>query len=352
MSELRNILTDSVNGLFGDRVTRELLTRFDETGDDGGIWAEVEAQGLTRPLVSEENGGVGGEWRDAHVLLTAGGFHSAPIPLGETILASWLAEKAGLEVPESAATIIDGSDGSLTVAGEGGSATLSGAAVRVPWASKAETALVVAMHDAGPMVGLVRLSDARDITASQNMAREPRDDVHFDGAPVRVAHLPNDLPADVILQFGAMVRAAQIAGAMDKVLTQTVQYANERTQFGKPLGKFQAIQQEMSRMAGEAAASGVIAEAPFAALDAGQNPEWQIAAAKARASEAAGVGASVGHQTHGAIGFTYEHSLHFATRRLWSWRSEFGGARFWARKLGTRAVERGVGNFWPDIVGG
>ena len=64
MSELRNILTDSVNGLFGDRVTRELLTRFDETGDDGGIWAEVEAQGLTRPLVSEENGGVGGEWRD------------------------------------------------------------------------------------------------------------------------------------------------------------------------------------------------------------------------------------------------------------------------------------------------
>ena len=308
MSELRNILTDSVNGLFGDRVTRELLTRFDGTGDDGGIWAEVEAQGLTRPLVSEENGGVGGEWRDAHVLLSAAGFHSAPVPLAETILATWLAERAGLQVPEGMATIIDGSDGSL--------------------------------------------SDARDISASQNMAREPRDDVSFDGAPVRVAHLPNDLPQDVILQYGAMVRAAQIAGAMDRVLTQTVQYANERTQFGKPLGKFQAIQQELSRMAGEAAASGVIAEAPFAALDAGQNPEWQIAAAKARTSEAAGVGATVGHQTHGAIGFTYEHSLHFATRRLWSWRSEFGGARFWARRLGNRAVDRGVENFWADIVSG
>lgn len=352
MSELRNILTDSVNGLFGDRVTRELLTRFDGTGDDGGIWAEVEAQGLTRPLVSEENGGVGGEWRDAHVLLSAAGFHSAPVPLAETILATWLAERAGLQVPEGMATIIDGSDGSLSIAGDGASAKLSGSVARVPWASKAETAVVVAAQDGGVMVGEIRLSDARDIAASQNMAREPRDDVSFDGAPVRVAHLPNDLPQDVILQYGAMVRAAQIAGAMDKVLTQTVQYANERTQFGKPLGKFQAIQQELSRMAGEAAASGVIAEAPFAALDAGQNPEWQIAAAKARTSEAAGVGATVGHQTHGAIGFTYEHSLHFATRRLWSWRSEFGGARFWARRLGNRAVDRGVENFWADIVSG
>ncbi|MDF1720488.1 MAG: acyl-CoA dehydrogenase [Minwuia sp.] len=352
MSELRSILTDSVNGLFGDKITRELLTRFDETGDDGGVWAEVEAQGLTRPLVSEENGGVGGEWRDAHVLVQAGGFHSAPVPLGETILATWLAEKAGLEVPEGAATVIDGSDGSLSLTGDGRTGKLSGRASRVPWGTKAETALVVAPHDGGPMVALVRMSDAAHVAPNQNMARESRDDVSFDGASVQMAHLPNDVPADVILQYGAMIRAAQIAGAMDKVLTQTVQYANERTQFGKPLGKFQAIQQEMSRMAGEAASAGVIAEAPFAALDEGLNPEWQIAAAKARASEAAGIGASVGHQTHGAIGFTYEHSLHFATRRLWSWRSEFGGARFWSRRLGARAVDRGMDNFWPDIVSG
>lgn len=352
MSELRNILTDSVNGLFGDKITRELMTRFDETGDDGGVWAEVEALGLTRPLVSEDNGGVGGEWRDAHVLIQAAGFHSAPVPLGETILATWLAEKAGLDVPDGIATVIDGSDGSMTLTGNGQAGKLTGAAARVPWASKAGAALVIARHDGGPMVALVRMSDAASVTANENMAREARDDVRFDEASVQMAHLPNDLPADVILQYGAMIRAAQIAGAMDKVLTQTVQYANERTQFGKPLGKFQAIQQEMSRMAGEAAASGVIAEAPFAALDDGLNPAWQIAAAKVRTSDAAGVGASVGHQTHGAIGFTYEHSLHFATRRLWAWRSEFGGARFWSRRLGNRAVERGVGNFWPDIVAG
>ena len=346
MSELRNILTDSVNGLFGDRVTKELLTQFDTDGSDSGLWDEVEAQGLTRPLVSEENGGVGGEWRDAHVLLYASGFHCAPVPVGETILATWLAEKAGLPVPDGVTTVIDGRE-SLKLSGD----KLSGTAGRVPWARKAGQAVVIAEDDAGPKIGLLDLGQAKQIKEGENVAKEPRDDVVLDGAAVQVAPLPNDVPADGILLYGAMVRAAQLAGALEKVLQQAVQYANERTQFGRPIGKFQAIQQELSKTAGEAAASGVIAEAPFAALDEGQPAEFLIAAAKARASEAAGLAASVGHQTHGAIGFTYEHSLHFATRRLWSWRAEFGGQRFWWRKLGERSVSRGPGQFWPDITG-
>ncbi|WP_416898959.1 MAG: acyl-CoA dehydrogenase family protein [Minwuia sp.] len=345
MSELRNILTDSVNGLFGDRVTKELLTEFDTSGGADGLWDEVEAQGLTRPLVSEEKGGVGGEWRDAHVLLFAQGYHCAPLPLGETILATWLAEKSGLDVPDGAVTVIDGR-GSLTL--DGGK--LSGTAARVPWASKAANAVVIAENGAGPKIGLLDLSQA-EIASGENVAKEPRNDVTLSGAAVDMKPLPNDVPADGIMLYGAMVRAAQLAGALEKVLQQAVQYANERTQFGRPIGKFQAIQQELARCAGEAAASAVIAEAPFAALDEGQPAEYLIAAAKARASEAAGIAASVGHQTHGAIGFTYEHSLHFATRRLWSWRSEFGGQRFWWKKLGERTVSRGADNFWPDITG-
>lgn len=345
MSELRNILTDSVNGLFGDRVTKELLTAFDTDGNDGGLWDEVEVQGLTRPLVSEENGGVGGEWRDAHVLLYASGFHCAPVPLGETILATWLAEKAGLPVPEGVSTVIDGRD-TLKLAG----GKLSGAAGRVPWASKAGQAVFIAEDEGGPKIGLLDMSQAK-IADGENVAKEPRNDVTVDGAAVELAPLPNDVPANGILLYGAMIRAAQLAGALEKVLQQAVQYANERTQFGRPIGKFQAIQQELAKTAGEAAASGVIAEAPFAALDEGGPVEDLIAAAKARSSEAAGIAASVGHQTHGAIGFTYEHSLHFATRRLWSWRAEFGNQRFWWRRLGERSVSRGADRFWPDITG-
>jgi len=345
MSELRNILTDSVNGLFGDRVTKELLTGFDQGKGDGGLWDEVEAQGLTRPLVSEENGGVGGEWRDAHVLLFAQGYHGAPVPLGETILATWLAEKAGLPVPDGKATLIDGRS-SLKLA----SGKLSGTASRVPWASQSGTAIVIAEDEGGAKIGTLDLSGA-GISSGENVAKEPRDDVTLTDAAADMRPLPNDVTADGILQLGAMVRSAQLAGALEKVLEQAVQYANERTQFGRPIGKFQAIQQELARCAGETGASGVIAEAPFAALDDGKPAEYLIAAAKARTSEAAGIAASVGHQTHGAIGFTYEHTLHFFTRRLWAWRSEFGNQRFWWKRLGERSVARGADNFWADITG-
>jgi acyl-CoA dehydrogenase len=53
---------------------------------------------------------------------------------------------------------------------------------------------------------------------------------------------------------------------------------------------------------------------------------------------------------HGAIGFTYEHSLHFATRRLWSWRAEFGSESGWAVELGRRVAARGADALWSDIT--
>jgi acyl-CoA dehydrogenase len=75
-----------------------------------------------------------------------------------------------------------------------------------------------------------------------------------------------------------------------------------------------------------------------------------VAAAKIRVGEAAGVSAGLVHQTHGAIGFTYEHSLHFATRRLWSWRAEFGSESRWAIELGRRVAARGADNLWNDLT--
>ncbi len=214
MSELRNILTDSVNGLFGDRVTKELLTTFDQTGNDGGLWDEIEAMGLTRPLVSEENGGVGGEWRDAHVLLFAQGYHAAPAPLGETILATWLAEKSGYSVPDGRMTLIDGRDGSLNISGRRRIGE-AGTVTRVPWAERRTTAWSIAEDQGTAKIGVIGLSGVAT-TAGENVAKEPRNDVMLDGAPVDMRHLPNDLGGGTILMLGAMMRAAQIAGAMER----------------------------------------------------------------------------------------------------------------------------------------
>jgi acyl-CoA dehydrogenase len=53
---------------------------------------------------------------------------------------------------------------------------------------------------------------------------------------------------------------------------------------------------------------------------------------------------------HGAMGFTYEHTLHHATRRLWSWREEFGNETAWATRLGRIVATQGAERLWPFIA--
>jgi len=55
---------------------------------------------------------------------------------------------------------------------------------------------------------------------------------------------------------------------------------------------------------------------------------------------------------HGAIGFTHEHALHLGTRRLWSWRSEFGTLTYWSGELGRALCQGGAAAFWPSLVAG
>jgi len=222
----------------------------------------------------------------------------------------------------------------------------------VPWGRRAGYAVFVGPD--GRRVGLVRTDAAADVRPGESIAREPRDRVVFSGAkPVAMGDAA--LPRDAVRLYGALVRSAQMAGALDAILAQAVRYAGERVQFGRPIGQFQIIQQELARLAGDVAAAGVAAEAAFAAAaradaDPGFDPTFEVAVAKTRIGEAVDRATSIAHQTHGAIGFTYEHGLHFATRRLWAWRAEYGSDAFWAGELGRMALARGADALWPDLT--
>ena len=157
--------------------------------------------------------------------------------------------------------------------------------------------------------------------------------------------------ADLVRGVGALMRAAQMAGAMEAALGLATTYANDRVQFGRPIGKFQAIQQQLALLAEEAAAALVAVEsAAISVAEGRQSAEFALAAAKIRAGEAAGTVAEIAHQVHGAIGFTEEHFLHNLTRRLWSWRDEFGDEAYWAGLLGRRIAAAGGAGLWPLIT--
>jgi alkylation response protein AidB-like acyl-CoA dehydrogenase len=133
-----------------------------------------------------------------------------------------------------------------------------------------------------------------------------------------------------------------------------VEYANERVAFQRPIAKFQAVQHNLARLAGEvavaiaASASAADAIAANEAFDDGVFLE--AASAKIRVAEAAGEGALIAHQVLGAIGFTREHTLHRFTRRLWAWRDDFGNESAWAAKLGSLIAAKGSDGLWPMLA--
>ena len=162
------------------------------------------------------------------------------------------------------------------------------------------------------------------------------------------------LGGEVTRPYGAFIRVAQAAGAMDAALAMSIDYVNTRQQFGKPLGKFQAVQQVLAVFAVEAAAVNVAGAAAAAALDrvAGDAEAalFEIACAKLRTNKAIGQATAIAHQVHGAIGFTLEYDLHNLTGPLLDWRSDHGNDAYWANVLGTKVAKMGGPGLWAEIT--
>ncbi len=348
MSELRDILEDTVTRLFGDLATRETLEAAENGDWPEALWTALTESGLTRPLVSESQGGAGAGWHDAFVIIKAAGRFAAPVPLPETILAGWLLDRSGMDIPDGPLTIAcTDAAHTPTLSQRDGEWRISGDLPAVPWGADAGHVVSTAQHDGDSRLVLANTSDAA-CRPDRNTAREPRDRLSFASAPVTLLDRET-APKDGIALYGAMIRAAQMAGAVERTLAEAVQYANDRVQFGRPIAKFQAIQHQLATLAALSAQATLAAETAFRAADR-RDPRFEIACAKVIAGEAAGAAAAIAHQVHGAIGFTYEHSLHFATRRLWSWRPEFGGESQWAEELGRTVAARGGDALWTDLT--
>nr|WP_294509317.1 acyl-CoA dehydrogenase family protein [uncultured Rhodopila sp.] len=308
------------------------------------LWAAIEDAALHRALVPEDAGGFGVHMTDALSLLRVAGAHAVPVPLAETMLASWLLAGAGIAIPDgplSIGPVRDGETPELTRTA--GAWHLIGSLTRIP---RADHLAVLAHHEHQSFLALAA-TNAQSIEPGENVAREPRDTVRLNG-PV-IAAAPAAITQPALKALGAAMRTQQIAGALTRLTELTTQYAQDRVQFGRPIGKFQAVQQNLAVLAGQTAAAVAAADIAAEAV-AGGIKILPIAAAKARVGEAAGIGASIAHQIHGAIGFTFEHSLHFLTRRLWSWRDEFGNDAAWNRLLGQHMADAGADRLWAEIT--
>ncbi|HEV2611915.1 MAG TPA: acyl-CoA dehydrogenase family protein [Noviherbaspirillum sp.] len=342
MNDMTDDLIRTTDRIFEDACTKAVRESAEAGKWPAELWQAMEDVGLTRAALPEAAGGVGFEFADAMAVLRRSAYHAAPVPLAETMLAGRMLAAVGLAVPDGPMTIVRTP---LRAAGSG--ATISGSARRVPWGNTCEHAVVITEQDGKTMVGLVKTTGTAQ-AIEKNLAGEPRVHLDFEAAPL-IAAAPLDDAHNRLELEGALYRSVQMAGALERLLAYSLQYANERVQFGRPIGKFQAVQHLLAVLAGHAAASSAAAHAAVEASATAPN-ELAIAIAKARTGEAAGKGAEIAHQVHAAMGYTREHNLHFSTRRLWSWRDEFGNETYWQTRLGRMVASKGADALWPMLT--
>lgn len=350
MSGDADLIARSIGRLFADHVDRGLRERAEAGEFDAALWQRVVDGGYPWMLATEGAGGLGQPWRHGFEVLRAIGHWQVPLPLAETLVAAQLASRAGLALPDGPLTLIEqGCGNALHLHGGVGCERLSGTVHQVPWARHAQAALV-SLADARLVLLPLRGVHGLTLQPQVDLAGEPADTLHFDAvalpAPARHA-LPLERPAWTL---GALARCAMMVGALESALAQGVRYAGERVQFGKPIGRNQAIQQPLALLAGDVAAARMATRVACDDAPDGAGALFGIAVAKVRCGEAATRGTAIVHQVHGAIGFTQEHPLHFATRRLWAWREQFGSDAEWAQRLGRAAIRAGATGFWPALT--
>lgn len=259
--------------------------------DYAGVWAEIDASGFLDALVPESAGGAGLSLSEVAPLVQAAARQALPLPVGDTIVARWLFATCGKTAPR--------------------------APIRV---ASSRAALGAGTTIEAADFGLFESEGALFLTP-------------LDGKTDRAASsLVGPAPAGGLRPLVALMRAAAIAGAAGALLEATVRYANERVQFGRPIGKQQAIQQQLALMAEHCVAARVATEIGFASplpptIEA-------VATAKAMTSAAAPLIAATAHAVHGAIGISEECDIQLLTRRLHYWRGSEGSESYWDERLG------------------
>ncbi|MEZ5741778.1 MAG: acyl-CoA dehydrogenase family protein [Burkholderiaceae bacterium] len=283
------MIADSAERLFAGQVDRDMRLRTEAGELDAGLWQHVADSGFALLLASPAAGGFELGWAAAYPVLRGLGYWQVPLPLAETMVAAQLASLAGFELPAGPLTLIEqGRGNQLQTEGGPGATTLSGVAHAVPWARHAEAALVSLADGRLALLGL-RQNPGVTVQPQVNHAGLPSDTLQLQKArPISVADNPLALQQPV-WTLGAVARSAMLVGALESALEQSVRYAGERVQFGKPIGRNQAIQQNLALMAGDVAAARVAAmvaaaDAPGAASDTCAATPFQYAVAKVRAS--------------------------------------------------------------------
>lgn len=287
--ELAEAVRDFLSGTHGPEVLRRLDAGRNR---DPAIWQGLAEMGLAGLLVPEEHGGLGMGLLDAALIARE---------CGRACLAEPLVDSAFVTVPWLRARG-DTSDFAAIAAGE--KRVLPAHAIN-SWVAD------------GDGEAIDSIDPLRNLSA-----------------------LPANASDDpVLLDLGALMAAAQMVGLAEAMLDQAVEYSKIRTQFGQPVGGFQAIKHKLADVAVALEFARPVLWRAAQALDDGiGSARLHVSHAKVAATDAAYLAAESAIQVHGAMGYTYEVDLHFWMKRAWALGGAWGSRAFHLNRIDAAVI--------------
>ena len=308
------MITSVIEPLLIEECSPSRLRLYEKGDSVEPFWGKISSLGFADVALSEADGGAGLSLADIGQLIALLGKYLVPIPLADTIIARALLKGAGQDIP----------DGLIVLATSASSENIETGQILL--ASVAHYALIecpdgIVLTTITPD-NLVSYGDCRTLSSSLRITENQTRLIDKFSLPLQVV--------------SAALRSAEMTGMLSKMLEMSVQYTNERVQFTKKIGRFQAVQQQLAVLAEECSALHMASTLAFMGPDL--TVLW-TSAAKMRAGSAGTKAISIAHAVHGAMGFSEEYDLQLYTRRVIECRFIAGSEAFWAAELGRLCLD-------------
>jgi len=360
LTEVQQMLKSSAREFLSRECPLTLVREMEEheLGYTDDLWRQIASLGWTGLVFPEQYGGTGGSFIELAVLLEETGRSLLPAPFCSTVVLGGLtvldagtdAQKRDildqicsgqlrvtLAVTEASATL-EPWGVEATATRQGDAYRISGTKLFVPDAQAADLILVAARTATGadPAAGVTLFlvpgnGPGIGVRQLSSMASDRQCEVTLDQVSVSVDAVLGEVDQGWPVIQRALQRAIagkclEMLGGADAVLDLTVEYVKQRTQFGRPVGAFQAVQHHCANMATDVEGSRHLAYQAAWRISEGLPAEREVAMAKAWVSGAYQRVCAAAHQCHGAIGFTREHNLQLYTRRAKAQELSYGDA--------------------------
>ena len=349
LTEIQQMLKNSAREFLSQECPLTLVRELEENneGNSEALWKQVVSLGWTGLVFPEEFGGTGANFSDLAVLLEEMGRSLLPTPFFSTVVLGGLTvldAGSDLQKQEIIPKICDGRhiltlamlemEGAyqswgvhMTASLSGSNYVLNGTKLFVPDADVAHSVLVVARTaesddtNYGITIFVVPM-DSEGITVSllSSIGGERQCEIDFNDVTIPNSNVIGGIDSgwpvvEKMLQRAVAANCIEMLGGAEAVLDMTVEYAKQRTQFGRPIGSFQAIQHHCANMASDVEGSRHMAYQAAWRISENLQCAREVSMAKVWVTGAYSRICSTAHQCHGAIGFTKEHNLQLYTRR-------------------------------------